>query len=139
MNGYRFLLFLLIFSGCNFGDRPQGFIEKGDLDYSAERILMHKYPEIIDTKISAEINDNFPDSTRLNKHVYIYIHSHYFPGTKKVDFVDTSGYQVMIDNEERGLVWELLFDSELKITGSQEMTYDKLAHFMEIGEKVRNR
>jgi hypothetical protein len=69
--------------------------------------------------------------------VYIEIRKNYFPGTRKIDFVDTAGYDVVIRNDSIKLFWFIDFEFDLKCTRIEEMTFEKHEFFIEEGKKIR--
>ncbi|PHR50043.1 MAG: hypothetical protein COA32_02605 [Fluviicola sp.] len=126
-----YVLAITVFISCNSTSSPEGFSKKSILNHDMKVIRVSSYPSSIDNKISNRKSDNFPDSLIKEKKVYIRIRHNYFPGTKKIDYIDTAGYRCTITNDSLKLFWDLKFDSNLKITQSTVYTFEELKKILD--------
>lgn len=124
-------------SSCDIKSRKEGFFELGEVNYRTETVLTNEYPLKIDEEIRNELKPNFSDSLRVLKEVYLKLRLNYVSDSKKTDNIDTAGYTIVIKNDSAQLLWEIDFDSNLRITRSEEISYEKRQIFLEEGRKMR--
>lgn len=131
------ILIFYFFTACKSDRNNKEFVNPTTVNYSIEYLQTDVYPVEIDKRITNELMPNFPDSVREKKVVFLCLKYNYLQNSKKVKSIDTSGYFVSIRNDLSELFWELDFDSNLKITRSEELTFEKYIKIKQEGEKMR--
>lgn len=137
---YCALFILLLPLGCKHqsAEEAGGFLALSEpLNYELMYIPVETYPEIIDRKMLSYNKKTFPDSLLKTKKVVLVRRINFHPGTKKVDYIDTAGYDVVVKNDSLELLWLLDFDTQLKCTRDEERTFERHKQFIQEGEEIR--